>query len=69
MASFIRKGSAAQGTAYLARKNFLMLIELAVIEKEIVHPFHNSDMVFVKFCCPLHRSTVQLLANSEMTYL
>ena len=69
MASFIRKGSAAQGATHLARKNSLMLIELAVIENEVIHPRQNSDMVFVKYRCPLHGRTVQLLADSAMTYL
>ncbi len=69
MASFIRKGSAAQDTTHLAGKNSRMLIELAVVEKEVIHPVQNSDMVFVKYRCPLHRSTVQLLADSAMTYL
>ena len=44
-------------------------IALAVVEIEVIHPFRNSDMVFVKYRCPLHRSTVQLLADSAMTYL
>ncbi len=69
IASFIRKGCAAQGTTHLARKNSLKLIELAVIEKEVINPFQNSHMVFVKYRCPLHRSTVELLADSAMTYL
>jgi len=69
MASFIRYGSAAQGTTYLAGKNSLMLVELAVVEKEMIHPFQNSDMVFVKYCCPLHGSAVQFLADTAMTYL
>ncbi len=67
IASFIRNGSAAQGTTYFAGKNSLMHIALAVVEIEVIHPFRNSDMVFVKYRCPLHRSTVQLLADSAMT--
>ncbi len=58
MASFICNGSAAQRTTHLARKNSLMLIELAVVETEVIHPVQKSDMAFVKYRCPLHRSPV-----------
>ena len=69
MASFIRNEGAAQGTAHLAGKNSLVLVELAVVETEEINPLRDSDMVFVKYRCPLHGSTVQRLANSAMTYL
>ncbi len=49
IASFIRNGSAAQGTTRFAGKNSLMRNELAVVEMEMIHPFRNSDMVFVKY--------------------
>ena len=38
MASFIRNEGAAQGTAHLAGKNSLMLIEFAVEEMEKINP-------------------------------
>ena len=63
MSAFIRNRRTAKGATYLARKNPLMLIELAVVKTEVIHPLQNSDMVFVEYRRPLHRRTVQLLAD------
>ncbi len=69
MTAFVRNRRATEGATHLARENPLMLIELAVVETEVIHSLQKPDMVFVKNRRPLHRRTVQLLADSAMTYL
>jgi len=69
MASFIRNKSVAQGTTHLAGKNSLMLIELAVEKMEVIHSCRKSDVVLVKYRCPLHRRTVKFLTDPAMAYL
>ncbi len=69
MPSFIRDGRAAERTTQLAGQNSLMFVELAVVENQVAHACQNSDMMFVKYRCPLHRSAVKLLADPAMTYL
>jgi len=67
--SLIRNQSAAQGATHLAGKNSLMLIELAVEKMEVINPCHKSDVVLVKYRCPLHRRTVKFLTDPAVAYL
>jgi len=43
----------------MQRKNIFMPVAITVIKVQVLFPFCYSDVVFLKYRCPLHGSTIK----------